>query len=320
MVKIYTNINSRLKIFELSEYLENMEELESDVDVLWIDMINPSIDDINTIAKSFEIEFPSKQETEEIEISSRFWESDKDITINSYFLIVEGEAVYNETVTFILQNNLLVTMRYRELKVFNECVKKLVSSPSIFRDGSYILSYIFETRIDLDADIIEGLSRNISGLRKKLSANDIDNEDILDYIYHYENLNTNIRDSLIDKQRIISALLKSHKLAEIIKNNFRIMIKDVNSLIDYAKYNFDRMDYIQNIVLGFVNIEQNKVIKIFTVVNVIFLPPTLVASIYGMNFKHFPELGLKYGYGLSWVFMIVSAILPVLIFRKKRWL
>jgi len=318
MVKVYTNINSRLRIFELPEYLENMEELESDV--LWIDMINPSGEDITAVAKYFEIEFPSKQETEEIEISSRFWESDKDITINSYFLIVDGEAVYNETVTFILQNNLLVTMRYRELKVFNECVKKLVSSPSIFRDGSYILSYIFETRIDLDADIIEGLSRNISGLRKKLSANDIDNEDILDYIYHYENLNTNIRDSLIDKQRIISALLKSHKLAEIIKNNFRIMIKDVNSLIDYAKYNFDRMDYIQNIVLGFVNIEQNKVIKIFTVVNVIFLPPTLVASIYGMNFKHFPELSLKYGYGLSWVFMIVSAILPVLIFRKKRWL
>lgn len=318
MVKVYTFIEGRLKIYELIEYIADGRP--SFQDVLWIDMISPTPEEVRVIEKDFEIEFPSKQETEEIEISSRFWESDKDITINSYFLIVEGEAVHNETVTFILQNKLLVTMRYRELKVFNECVKRLVAGPSVFKDGYYLLSYIFELRIDLDADIIEGLSKNISGLRKKLSANDIDNEDILDYIYHYENLNTNIRDSLIDKQRIISALLKSYKLSEVIMNNFRIMIKDVNSLIDYAKYNFDRMDYIQNIVLGFVNIEQNRVIKIFTLVNVIFLPPTLVASVYGMNFHRFPELGWKYGYLFAWVLMIISAILPVVIFKKNKWL
>lgn len=318
MVKVYTFIEGRLKIFELIEYIADGRPAFKDV--LWIDMISPTPEEVRVIEKDFEIEFPSKQETEEIEISSRFWESDKDITINSYFLIVEGEAVHNETVTFIIQNKLLVTMRFRELKVFNECVKRLVSNPSVFKDGYYLLSFIFESRIDLDADIIEGLSKNISGLRKKLSANDIDNEDILDYIYHYENLNTNIRDSLIDKQRIISALLKSYKLSDVIMNNFRIMIKDVNSLIDYAKYNFDRMDYIQNIVLGFVNIEQNRVIKIFTLVNVIFLPPTLVASVYGMNFHKFPELSWEHGYLFAWAMMIISAILPVVIFKKNKWL
>lgn len=318
MVKLYSFVNSRLKIFELDQNTEH--ELPNMGEIIWIDMLSPEPEEFKTVERLFEIEFPSKQETEEIEISSRYWESDKDITINSYFLIVEKETAYNETVTFILQDNLLVTIRYRELRIFSECSRKIVVSPSLFKDGSFILSYIFDSRIDLDADIIEGLSKNISGLRKKLSSDDLENEDILDFIVHYENLNTNIRDSLIDKQRIVSALLKSHKLADGIKNNFRIMIKDVNSLIDNAKYNFDRLDYIQNIFLGSLSIEQNNVIKIFTVINVIFIPPTLVASIYGMNFTHFPEIHWKYGYVFSWVVMIASAILPLLIFKKKKWL
>lgn len=318
MVKIYAFINSNFKVFNLSE--SNFDDIPSKEEVIWIDMFSPTAEEFKVIEKYFEVEFPSKQETEEIEISSRYWESDKDITVNSYFLVVDGDAAHNETVTFILQNNFLVTIRYRELRTFGECLKKIIVNPSAFKDGSYILSYIFEIRIDLDADILEGLSKNVSNLRKKLFSNDIDNEDILEYIYNYENLNTNIRDSIIDKQRIISSLLKSHKISEVIKNNFRIMIKDVNSLIDYAKYNFDRLDYIQNLLLGSLNIEQNKVIKIFTVVNVLLIPPTLVASIYGMNFEHFPELHWKYGYLFAWVFMIASAVLPIYIFRKKGWL
>lgn len=109
-------------------------------------------------------------------------------------------------------------------------------------------------------------------------------------------------------------------MSDVIKDNFRIMIKDVNSLIDFTRYNFDRLDYIQNIFLGLLNIEQNKVIKIFTVVNVIFLPPTLVASVYGMNFEFFPEIHWRYGYLFAWVLMVASAILPVYIFKKKGWL
>lgn len=318
MVKLYSFLDSKLKIYELDQDTEkNLPQMGQ---IMWIDMLSPEPAEFNTVERLFEIEFPSKQETEEIEISSRYWESDKDITVNSYFLIVEKETAYNETVTFIIQDSLLVTIRYRELRIFAECARRIVVSPSLFKDGTYILSYIFDTRIDLDADIIEGLSKNISGLRKKLSSDDLENEDILDFIVHYENLNTNIRDSLIDKQRIISALLKSHKLPEYVKNNFRIMIKDVNSLVDNAKYNFDRLDYIQNIFLGSLSIEQNNVIKIFTVINVIFIPPTLVASIYGMNFTHFPEVHWKYGYMFSWALMIASAILPLYIFKKKRWL
>jgi len=140
MVKIYAFINSNFKVFNLSE--SNFDDIPSKEEVIWIDMFSPTAEEFNVIEKYFEVEFPSKQETEEIEISSRYWESDKDITINSYFLVVDGDAAHNETVTFILQNNFLVTIRYRELRTFGEWSKKIIVNPSAFKDGSYILSYI----------------------------------------------------------------------------------------------------------------------------------------------------------------------------------
>ncbi|HIQ24524.1 MAG TPA: magnesium and cobalt transport protein CorA, partial [Persephonella sp.] len=118
----------------------------------------------------------------------------------------------------------------------------------------------------------------------------------------------------------LSALLKSYKVPKPLREEFRIMIKDVNSLIDYANFNFDRLDYLQNTFLGLLNIEQNKVMKIFTLMSVIFLPPTLIAAIYGMNFQYMPELGWKYGYPLTLILMVLSAITPLYIFKKKGWL
>lgn len=164
MVKIYAFVNSHFKVFNLSE--DNIDDIPSKDELIWVDMFSPSSDEFRFLEKYYEIEFPTKQETEEIEISSRYWESDKDITINSYFLVVDGDAGHNETVTFILQDNFLVTIRYRELKTFGECLRKMIANPSSFKDGSYIMSSIFEARIDLDADILESLSRNVSNLRK----------------------------------------------------------------------------------------------------------------------------------------------------------
>lgn len=289
-------------------------------DILWVDMVSPSTDEVKMIAEIYNVEFPTKQETEEIEISSRYWETSKDITVNTYFFNIIDNQAHNETVTFILQDNFLVTLRYRDLKTFSECIKKLSASPKFFNSGLHIFSTILEMRIDSDADVLENIAKNISTLRKNLLSEDLENEYLLESISFNEEFNTKLRETLIDKQRLLSAILKSPKLPEYFQNNYKIMIKDVNSLIDYTKFNFDRLDYIQNIFLGQLGIEQNKIIKIFTVVNVIFLPPTLVASIYGMNFHILPEIGWKFGYPFSLILMIVSAILPLWIFKKKGWM
>ena len=135
----------------------------------------------------------------------------------------------------------------------------------------------------------------------------------------FENLNMKIRENLTDKQRILNSLLKSQKITDD-KSELPIMLKDIRSLVEHTNFNFERIDYLQNIFIGLLSVEQNKVIKIFTIVNVIFLPPTLIASIYGMNFDIMPELHWEYGYLFSIGIMILAAVSPLIIFKKKGWI
>jgi magnesium transporter len=317
MLRLFIREKQNIKIETIEDTSKRCERKE---DVLWIDLIIPTDEEIRWVEENFQVEFPSKQETQEIEISSRYWEDEESITINAYFLITEKEHAFNETVTFILKGHLLVTVRYRDLKTFREMVQKLLSNPRYYENGYYILAGIMEIRIDTDADTLEFITREISKLSKIVFTGIDITEQILETISYYEDFNMTIRENLIDKQRILSSLLKSYKIPKEVREEIRIMIKDINSLIDYTTFNFERLDYLQNTFLGLLNIEQNQVIKIFTIMSVIFLPPTLIASIYGMNFHFMPELNWKYGYPMAIVMMIISAIIPLLVFKKKGWL
>lgn len=300
--------------------IDTMSDLDGDVidRVIWIDMLMPTHDEIIFIENTFGIKFPTKQETEEIEISSRYWEENDKIEINSYFLISSNQHSFNETVSFILYHELLISIRYAALYTFEEFNRKVYATPQQFESGYDIFCNLLDIRIDADADIIEKLSRDIARIRKHVFTDyKNDDEEILEKISSFEDLNMQIRESLTDKQRILSSFLKSDKYKPSLKNDVTIMLKDIKSLVDYTDFNFQRLDYLQNVFVGLLSIQQNKVIKIFTIVNVIFLPPTLIASIYGMNFQIMPELNWEYGYALSVVLMIFSSILPIYIFKRK---
>ncbi|MDP2078600.1 MAG: magnesium/cobalt transporter CorA [Sulfuricurvum sp.] len=300
--------------------IDTMSDLDGDVidRVIWIDMLMPTHDEIIFIENTFGIKFPTKQETEEIEISSRYWEENDKIEINSYFLISSNQNSFNETVSFILYRGLLISIRYAALYTFEEFNRKVYATPQQFDSGYDVFCNLLDIRIDADADIIEKLSRDIARIRKHVFTDyKNDDEEILEKISSFEDLNMQIRESLTDKQRILSSFLKSDKYKPSLKNDVTIMLKDIKSLVDYTDFNFQRLDYLQNVFVGLLSIQQNKVIKIFTIVNVIFLPPTLIASIYGMNFKIMPELNWEYGYGLSVFLMICSSILPIYIFKRK---
>ena len=129
-----------------------------------------------------------------------------------------------------------------------------------------------------------------------------------------------IRENIVEKQRILSSMLKSKMFPKEDYENMRIMIKDVGSLLDHTSFNFERLEFLQNTFLGLVDMEQNRVIKIFTVVTVIFMPPTLIASLYGMNFKFMPELDKIWGYPFAVLLMILSSAVTLLFFRRKKWL
>ena len=316
MINCYVKKQHRLTVVEGVEYLNDIEDRKS---VIWIDMFTPTLQEVKTVENIFSIEFPTKQESEEIELSSRYWEEGNRIEINSYFLINDKKDPVNETVSFILQDDLLISVRYKKLASFDASIKKLLSSPREYRTGYSIFSQIIDIRIDTDADIIEELNRDIAAIRKQAFNDDVENEDLLEQMSTFENLNMKIRENLTDKQRILNSLLKSQKITED-KSELPIMLKDIRSLIDHTNFNFERIDYLQNIFIGLLSVEQNKVIKIFTIVNVIFLPPTLIASIYGMNFDIMPELNWEYGYLFSIGVMILAAVTPLIIFKKKGWI
>lgn len=317
MINCFIKKGNRLNVIEGLNAFENNEDRNS---VIWVDMVTPTYEEIKAVENTFDIHFPTKQESEEIELSSRYWEEDNRIEINSYFLINDNGSAFNETVSFILQGKLLISIRYKDLASFSAFTKRLLTSPKEFRNGYSIFCQIIDIRIDADADTIENLSKEITKIRKHVFTDySNDDEEILEKISTFEDLNMKIRENLTDKQRILSSLLKCEKYADE-KNEIPIMLKDIRSLIDHTNFNFERLDYLQNIFIGVLSIEQNKVIKIFTIVNVVFLPPTLIASVYGMNFSFMPELNWQYGYLVSIGLMVLSSVTPIVIFKKKGWI
>lgn len=309
-IKLFFQDEGRIKISRNIGILKKMP-ISS---FLWIDL-NDVTDEIEEELEEFlKIYIQEEEEIEEIEISSRYIETSDTLVANSNFLLEDFEK---EPVSFILKNNILVTVRSCELRSFNETVKRIFANPISYPTGFHVFVALLETRVERDADLIEELTGEITQLSKSIS--DVD-EDILLEIKNMLDKTMSIRENIIDKQRVVSNMLKSEIFPNELKPKLSIIVKDINSLIEHTKFGFERLDYLQDTFLGLVNIEQNKIIKIFTVVSVIFMPPTLIASIYGMNFKHMPELDWKLGYPLSILMMVVTCLFILYYFRKKKWL
>ncbi len=290
-------------------------------DMVWVDLQNSTVEEKVTIETYFDIKYSSVEESSEIESSSRFNELDDELIINSNFLSPKQQDFDYCPVSIILEKGILFTYRDDDLKTFGESVKKIKSNPGSFTNGYHILLTILETGIEQDADIIEGLAKDIADLNKKLTLNrKRSDEEILLKIASFQNYNILMRENIVDKQRLVSSLMKSSLFPEEYMNVLRIMIKDIGSLIEHNKFAFERLEYLQDTFMGLVNIEQNRIIKIFTVATVAFMPPTLIASVYGMNFKFMPELGWDYGYLFAIALMILSSVITLIFFKKKNWL
>lgn len=290
-------------------------------DLVWVDLQNSTVEEKVTVENYFDIKYSSVEESSEIESSSRFYELDDELVINSNFLSLKEQNFDYCPVSVILEKGILFTYRDDNLKAFGESVKKIKANPGSFTNGYQILLTILETGIEQDADFIEGLAKEIADLNKKLTLNrKRSDEEILLKIASFQNHNILMRENIIDKQRLVSSLMKSSLFPEDYMNVLRIMIKDIGSLIEHNKFAFERLEYLQDTFMGLVNIEQNRIIKIFTVATVAFMPPTLIASIYGMNFQIIPELNWEYGYLFAIALMVLSSAITLIYFKKKNWL
>lgn len=322
MITVYRHTNSTFDIARLDEIKDT---LQSDT-IVWLDIYQPSEEDMRDIEILFDIKLPTKHEREEIELSSRYWEDSRSIKINSYFFVsfffVENtKSHYNESVSFVLQDNILFTVRDSELQTFEIMSKMLLSNPKELLSGYDIFMRIFDIRIDRDADLLEYASRESDEIRKKLLWEpDAHTVDLLRKISTLQEFTQKVRQSVFDKRRILAALVKSSKLSPSIKQDIAIMMKDLNSLVEFISIDGNTLDNLQNLFLAQTNIEQNKIIKLFTVASVVLMPPTLVASIYGMNFQFMPELGWHLGYPFSLGLMIIAGLIPLIYFRNRGWL
>ncbi|NUQ23179.1 MAG: magnesium/cobalt transporter CorA [Saprospiraceae bacterium] len=288
--------------------------------VVWIDLFNTAPDERDLIEAKFNIELFTRQEAEEIESSSKYFENGDEINANSTYIFHRDGLYANDPVSFILKGNLLVTQRNIELRSFDEVIRsfRLGKRPHI--NGYHIFLLLFETRIDIEADFLEDLSRKIHAASKSLTLSKRLDQDVLIEINQLQELIILFRQSTSEMQRLISALLKSDIFPHDEREKLRVIIKDAGSLLEHTSFNFARLESLQNTFLGLVDMEQNRIIKIFTVATVVFMPPTLIASLYGMNFQFMPELKWHIGYPFALFLMVLSSTSTLLYFKRRNWL
>ena len=287
--------------------------------VVWIDLLSPSGEEKRAVENFLGTTIQNRAQAEEIEISSRFSETEKAIFANTSYLIPGPEEYNEETVSFILTGNILTTLRECPLKSFTDLQRRLMAFPKMYDSGHVVFLNILEQRIDLDADMVELVSKEITQYNKKVSLGEDISEEFLIDINQLQDNTMLIRENIIDKQRVISSILKSSNYPKEYQPRLNVLLKDISSLINHTDFGFERLEYLQNTVLGIINLDQNKIMKVFTLVSLMLMPPTLIASFFGMNIQFGWFIGHSYW---TWVIvlllMAISTVVIFWIFKKRR--
>ncbi len=316
MIRVYAIKDGKIEQYKNTDF----NDIVAYENVLWIDLQSPTIQEREFIEQTFSIEFFTSQEVQEIESSSRFFETEETIEINLGFVLTDVE-VSVQNVTFILKSHTLFTYRQGDIKTFAEAVRRLKTMSTETKDhGLDVFLTILETRIDRDADLIESINRRVNHVSKSLISRKSLEEDLLLGIAQLQENVMILHQAITEKQRIVSSLIRIPEFNRLGNERLTIIIRDIASLLQHSQFSSQRLEYLQNTFLGLVNIEQNTVIKIFTVVTVVFMPPTLIASIYGMNFEYMPELKWAAGYPMAIGFMVLSSLIILWYFKRKKWL
>ena len=289
--------------------------------VLWIDLISPSGDEKRATESFLDVEIQSRAQAEEIESSSRFSEDDKAIYANTNFLSPADDEMLMDPVSFILTDKILTTLREIPLRSFDTLQRKIQALPDQFPDGFTVFVEIMDKRVDLDADIVELISKDVSLFSKRINQQeDINEEFLLDINQLQENAMI-VRENVVDKQRLISNIVKSKRCPKNseLREDLGVILQDIASLINHTNFAFERLEYLQDTVVGLINLEQNRIMKIFTLISLLLMPATLVASFYGMNVT-LPFADKWWAWGAIALLMVFLVVGIWLIFKHKKML
>lgn len=327
MLNIFTLANGRL----FQEEIESLEEL-SKFQPIWVDLESPTLEEKRWVAQYFGLSIPEDAMDEDIEESARFYEEDNgDLHIRSDFLIADDEISHTVRVAFILnQHNadlkskgVLFSIHDEDLPVFRLLRLRARRMPGLIEDAKDVLLKLFDADAEYSADTLEGIHDALEETSKQVLAGDVTDEMagvVLGNIARQEDMNGRIRRNVMDTRRALSFMMRTKMLGAEQYEEARQIMRDIDSLDSHTAFLFDKINFLMDATVGFININQNKIIKIFSVASVALLPPTLIASIYGMNFRYMPELNSTWGYPAALVLMIASALVPMWYFRKRGWL
>ncbi len=308
--------------------LDNQQVLST---ALWIDLLNPTKEEEHLAENMLGLDIPTREEMQEIELSSRLYNED-DALFMTVTMVAKSDSTEptSDAVTLILADDKLITIRYIEPQSFALFIAHLSKFPPESYNAVALLVELLDTTVDRLADILENVSRNLDNSSQVIfhpkingqSSEKPDYQNLFQLIGASGDLNTKVQESLLTINRLISFFGKkiTPKLDADIESKLRILTKDIKSLKDHVNFLSNKVIFLLDATLGMVSIEQNNIIKIFSIAAVILLPPTLVASIYGMNFEFMPELKWHFGYPFAIILMLVAAWIPYVFFKKKKWL
>ncbi len=313
MINLYASLGNSFKRFGLDEFGEIKKEA-----VVWLDVEKPTEAEIDWLRSAIGFKMPPREVFGDIEISSKYKEEGDAIYMNLSFVIQQKEDISVEPVLFFIKGRYMVSIRYRDIPTMLIFINRMEQSPIVFQFPEAIFSQIVNIEVDRLGDRLEILGRRIRNLRKEVFVEQ--SEEIIREISYYDELNITIRETINEKLRILSHFVKSLKINAQTKREIKIALDDLHTLLDYTSFYMDKLDSIQNSLLGLISIKQNEAVKVFTVLATIFLPATLIASIFGMNFENMPELHWKYGYPYSLFLMVAITLSLIYWVRKKGWL
>jgi len=304
-------------------------------EAVWIDLLAPTREEERAVQEALSLEIPTREEMQEIESSSRLYKEELALFLTASFLYGVDEGEYGSTaISFVLAENNLVTVRYATPKAFAIFANRALRAPALLHSPDSVMLGQFEQVVDRLADVLERVGADMDRASKaafrnarshskvKVKARDAEMKDVLIALGEVGEVTSRANETLLGLSRILT-FVGAEKSSAVRKENrtaIKTLMRDVRSLVEHAAFLNNKANFLLDAVLGIINIDQNGIIKTFTVASVALMPPTLVASIYGMNFSFMPELQWHLGYPLALLVMVISGVLPVFYFKRKGWL
>ncbi|GAP35516.1 magnesium/cobalt transporter CorA [Piscinibacter sakaiensis] len=319
MLNVFSLANGRLYQEEISDPASL-----AGVQPVWVDLEAPTPQEKGWITARFGLTIPADAVDDDLEESARFYEEDNgELHIRSDFLIDDRDTPRNVRVAFILHDKVLFSIHAEDLPVFRLLRLRARRTPALIEDAKDVLLKLYDADAEYSADALEGIYDSLESVSARVLKKEITDPDaaeVLAAIAGEEDLNGRIRRNVMDTRRAVSFMMRSRMLSAEQFEEARQILRDIDSLDSHTAFLFDKINFLMDATVGFININQNKIIKLFSVASVALLPPTLIASIYGMNFQTIPELQWRYGYPYALGLMVLSVAAPFWYFRRKGWL